>query len=320
VNALSPARYVWRRGKEGLLFLRGKRILHEYSAHYHRARRHFDAAGHATVPAYNHTSFGVHVVRGNDDDLIRLPTGFDAAVERVARSASCALAQTAKCRFFPKVRAAGQVPLTAEIPEVAGGNVITIQLLNPFELDGVDALSEMLLEQVEQRIYGSYAIVDKLYVYRNPISTQEPRASWRWHYDNHPHEVLKVMVYLTDVREDTAPFVYLRETASGRWLPGGPLSPLFGNSRVPVEAIDQHLASGWAAHPVTGRRGTVLIFDDNIVHRATLAQASHRDVIVFQVRPNTFKVSPHIDRRWTGTFGDQAFNADPDELAPTPSP
>jgi hypothetical protein len=320
VTVLSPVRYAWRRGKEGLLYLRGRRILRRYTSHYQRVRKVFHQDGHpAPAAPYSPDSFGVRIVRGEPTDAIRLPAGYEALVDRVARSAADALAETDKCRFFPPLKTAAPGSRTPDLPDVRAGSVIAIQLLNPFELEGVRELCEPLIEQIEHTIYGSYAIVDKLYVYRTPISRQKPKTSWRWHFDNHPREMLKVMVYLTDVREDTAPFVYLRERATGRCWPGAPLAPLYGHSRVAVEEIDRRLDSGWEAHPVTGPRGTVLIFDDNIVHRGTLAQASHRDVIVFQIRPSAFKASPRIDPRWTGTFGHRDFHANPDELAPRPS-
>jgi hypothetical protein len=319
MTVTSPAKYVWRRGRNGVLFLRGKHILRRYSSHYRRGRRVFRGDGHPVAAAYSSDTFGVRVVRGGEDDLLELPDNYGAIVERVAQAVDRALADSANCRFFPKIPAASQVGKTSAVAEVAAGSVITIQLLDPFVLDGVAELCEPLLAQLERIVYGSYVLVDKLYVYRNPISRVEPRASWKWHYDNHPREMLKVMVYLTDVTEETAPFVYLRERATGRFLPGSPLAPLYGNSRVPPDEIERHLANGWEAYPVTGPRGTVMIFDDNVVHRATLAQAAHRDVIVFQIRPSAFAASPRIDPRWTGTFGHRDFHSNPYELAPRPS-
>ena len=189
-------------------------------------------------------------------------------------------------------------------------------MLDPFIIEGLHDLCEPLLQQLERTVYGSYAIVDKLYVYRSPVSRQVPSASWLWHFDNHPREVLKVMVYLTDVDEGTAPFEYLREQLSGRPLPGSPLVPRFGHSRVADDEIERCVASGWERRVVTGPRGTILVFDDNIVHRATLARRAHRDVIVFQVRPADFKATPHIDPRWTGTFLHYNVNSDPCDLAP----
>jgi len=204
----------------------------------------------------------------------------------------------------------------ADVAEVVRGDVITIQLPDPFAIDGLHQLCEPLLEQLEQRVYRSYTIADKVYVDRSPITRQLPSASWLWHFDNHPREMLKVMVCLTDVTSGTAPFDYLRDRGSGAPLYGSPLAPLHGLARVPIDEIDRRLADRWVRHEVTGPRGTIVVFDDNVVHRATLARTGHRDVVVFQVRPVTFRAVPHIDARWTGSFGHAAIGRDPSALEP----
>jgi hypothetical protein len=61
----------------------------------------------------------------------------------------------------------------------------------------------------------------------------------------------------------------------------------------------------------------MLIFDDNVIHRAVLARASHRDVMVLQLRPATSRVRPCIDPGWTGTFRHSPFNLDPGGIPPT---
>jgi len=205
---------------------------------------------------------------------------------------------------------------TAALPEVINREVITIQLLDPLSLDGLPDLCEPLLDEIERTHYASFTLVDKVYVYRSPISEQTPRASWLWHYDNHPREMIKVMIYLTDVDEGTAPFEFLRERGSQRPAVGAPLAPLHWHSRVPPDQVDRYLAGGYETHLATGPRGTVVVFDDNVIHRGTLAQTGHRDVLVLQLRPATFRARPRIDPRWTGSFLHCDVNADPAELAP----
>lgn len=310
-------RYAWRRGHDVKHALRGKYILHRYTSHYRQARRAYASDGRnadgALGPLYD---IGVRVIPPRaPDNPIALPLAYDALVSRVARSAAEALERSTSCHFFPRLPE-GPIPArTSEIAAVVSGEVITIQLLEPFAIEGLHELCEPLLRELERTVYGSYTIADKVYIYRNPVSHQIPRTSWRWHFDNHPREILKVMVYLTDVSEDTAPFQYLREPTSGRPLPGTPLLPLFGDSRVPTDEIDRRLAGGWTCHSVTGPRGTIVVFDDNVVHRATLGKTGHRDVVVFQVRPAPFRATRHIDARWTGSFNHCGFNRDPWTLA-----
>jgi hypothetical protein len=322
-RALSLARravaYAQRRRKEAGPLYRGKKILWRYTAHYRRARKVYQQeTGQAHEPAVSIYDLGVRVVSaGTPNPLLTLPADFDRLVERVAQGAAAALEQATNCTYFPAVPPESIAGRTSEIPAVANGSVISIKLRDPFAVEGLRELSDPLIEQLETKVFGSYVMVDKVYIYRSPICTQAPRASWIWHFDNHPQEMLKVMIYLTDVREDTAAFEYVCDRTTGRPRYGAPLAPLHGNSRVPNQEVERLLASGWRHEIVTGPKGTVLVFDDNVLHRGTLAKSSHRDVVVFQVRPATFKAVPHLDRRWTGSFGDLDFNRDPRVVAPT---
>src|SRR5690606_25749545 len=135
-----------------------------------------------------------------------------------------------------------------------------------------------ILDHLEHRVYRSYVLVDKVYVYRSPVSRQMPEASWIWHFDNLPYEVIKVLVYLTDVTAGTAPFEYVRHASTKRPLQGSPVAPFHGHSRMAAADVDAYLRRGYELHHVTGSQGTMLIFDENIVHRASLAREAHRDV------------------------------------------
>jgi len=308
--------YAFRRSREAGPLWQGKLILRRYTASYRRARRAYPAtlSRPSTDAVYN---VGVKAVRpGDAHPFLRLPPDFASRVGRTARGAAVALDRAANCDFFPAVPADAIVERTDQIAAVANGDVICINLRDPFAIAGLRELSDPLLEELERTVYGSHLLVDKVYIYRSAVSRQAPEKSWIWHFDNHPLEMLKVMVYLTEVRKDTAPFEYLCN-AQGQPKLGSPLAPLHGDSRVPAAQIDRGLAAGWRRELVTGPAGTVVVFDDNVVHRGTLAVAGHRDVVVFQVRPAEFKASPRIDPRWTGSFAHRDFNRDPLVLAPT---
>lgn len=307
----------WRRRVRDLLGLaRGRRILQRYSHHYRRAQAAFRQSSVETTPAIGPRQVGVQVVAPGSGGIIRLPADFSSRVDRVAAAAAAALDDSSRCRFVPPVRSGPMTANTREIAEVARGEVITIQLLDPLPLDGLRELGEPIVDEIERRIYGSFVLVDRVYVYRSPVSRQTPMRSWLWHYDNHPREMLKVMVYLTDVDEASAPFEYLRDAATGQPVPGRPLAPTHGTSRVPIADVSRLQAAGARPERVTGPRGTVLLFDDNVIHRATLAASRHRDVLVLQLRPATFRAEPRFDPRWTGSFPHRGFNVDPADLLP----
>lgn len=311
------AAYLKRRSREAGPLWRGMRIVQRYTAHYRRARRIYGSP--ATPPTTTLYDIGVQVVEPRGQGFLRVPSDFQAKVAEVARAVSAVLDRTEQCRFFPDVPPETLTPRTADVPAVVDGQVIKIEVRNPFAIDGIAALAEPLLAALEQQVYGCHLIVDKLYVYRSPVCRQVPIASWLWHFDNHPREILKVMVYLTDVDSESAPFEYLRDGQS-RPRPGTPLAPLHSDGRVPAAQVERWFAEGWESHKLTGPAGTVLVFDQNVIHRGTLAKSRHRDVVVYQVRPAHFKASPVVDPRWTGTFGDLDFNKNPNEMRPVRRP
>jgi glycosyltransferase involved in cell wall biosynthesis len=269
---------------------RGKQILRRYTAHYEKARRAYD--GRSKQRDADPAAVGVRA----------LPLRDPALIDRVARSAAALLDRSSDRRFFPSAL-----------------DPITIELIDPFSIDGLRELCDPLLVELERSVYGSYTIADKVYVYRTMVSGAGPQKSWLWHFDNHPREMLKVMIYLSDVGDGNAPFEFIRRRSTGAPLYGSPIAPTFGTNRLSEAEIARRLESGWERCRMTGPRGTTILFDDNVVHRGTIARTGHRDVVVFQVRPVPFPVANHIDARWTGTFGHRQFHLDPDDLQPQPS-
>lgn len=310
--------YAWERGVATLHYLRGKNILRRYTAHDRQARRIFKHEGHRSeVTVGSVRDIGVRLVLpGAPANLIALPHGYEALVARVSEAVRTRFEQSANCRFVPRPPAGPLPERTEDVAAVRSGEVITIQLVRPFDIDGLSDLCAPIMNELERKVYGSHAIVDNVYVYRSPVSRQTPRASWLWHYDNHPYEVLKVMIYLTDVTDGTAPFEYLRRAGSLRPLHGSPIAPGYGHGRIADQELRRRLNDGYESHTVIGPAGTMLIFDDNIIHRGNLAREGHRDVLVLQVRPVTFPAQPYISERWTESFEHLDVNRDPRDVTP----
>jgi hypothetical protein len=304
--AARAAAHAGRRLREAWPLTRAQLILSAYRAHYAQARRRYGRTTDAAASVYD---VGVSVLEPDRGGIIRLAPDFLIRVQVVADAAAAALDRTDRCDFHPQV-AAPLSPSTQMVDEVRSGEVISIKLRDPLRLDGLSELCEPLLEQIEQQVYRSAVIVDKLYVYRSVVSRRQPQASWLWHFDNHPREMLKVIIYLTDVDDGSAPFEYLCGH-DGRPVRGGPIGPLARDGRVPMAAIQDRLAAGARCEAVTGPQGTVLLFDDNVIHRATLATRRHRDVIVLQLRPASIPTRPRLGPKWTGSFDHHDFPPNP---------
>jgi hypothetical protein len=149
-----------------------------------------------------------------------------------------------------------------------------------------------------QEMMGCVFYVDKVYVYRNNYCSQ-PSSSWLWHYDNNPHAVLKMMVYLTDVPDKTyAPFTYAERIEQPSRLGTEKWGNAPNDSRVPESKIDKS-----SVYQVLGKKGTSFCFYPNCVHKATIPKnGKYRDVCVLRIRPWHCTLLPYISKKWTSSW------------------
>ena len=300
-------------------YVRAIRIARAYAKNHQVARDLFRAEGKTPDPIVPDLSnVGVHTVATrNADGRLSTPADFGDRVRAVAEEVDCRFRSPQGSMFLPPVDRSALPDRTADMDAVKQGLIISQQLKDPLGVPGVETLCAELLPAIERQVFGCYVIVDKVYIYRNLVSRQPPQASWLWHYDNHPTEVLKLMIYLTDVTERTAPLEYLRHRESHKALNFVP-RPMLGDSRISPSRVQRYLDNGYEAHKATGPRGTTILFDDNVVHRANIAENAHRDVLVYQLRPTTFRPRARIDRCWTGSFEHVDVNPDPDDYSVRP--
>jgi hypothetical protein len=176
-----------------------------------------------------------------------------------------------------------------------------------FSLEGLPALANEIVPDLEENFFGCHLFVDKVYSYRSHLA--ERRASWLWHWDNNPNEVVKIIVYLSDVNDEhdgpfeyiaseegEAPIVTPSRTGHDNWKP-----PRNG-SRVSDKEMQAYKSQGYFPTIATGLAGTTVAFNNNCVHRANPpGKGRHRDIITLRVRPTIEKVESYIDERWTTT-------------------
>jgi phytanoyl-CoA dioxygenase PhyH len=146
------------------------------------------------------------------------------------------------------------------------------------------------VEQVLERAFGSFFKIHYIELYRIHATKLAPRRSWLWHSDNHPGAVLKIMIYLTpsDAR-----------TGALRAMPWRVTRGLYRRGfrdRTKADAFTEDFQNE-ANHVVfSGDAGTVLVFDHNVIHKATAPEHGHRDCVVFQVVPSLVPWREHFPR------------------------
>ncbi len=307
-------------------YYRGKLSARAFARHYAHCREVYLKDGNPYRPAIARAyEVGVHVIYPNrNNNLFTLNGDYDRPVDRVARAVDERFKLASNCYFFPRLQSI--LPDTArtnELNEIKNGDVITVQLR---EFQGIDGLSELcsrILTALQERVYGSYVVADKIYIYRSLVSRQTEQISWLWHYDNHPNEILKVMIYLTDVDENTGPYGYLfsRDLNRPVKLPSVPnLVRPFIETRISPRQIERYARLGFVPFQLLGPKGTTCLFSENIIHKANIPKKGHRDVVVIQMRPVDFRPTSFIHENWTGSFQHVDVNPDPSLLVPIPKP
>jgi hypothetical protein len=184
-----------------------------------------------------------------------------------------------------------------------------------------EEIAQLIIPQLEEKLFGCSVVMEALYIYRNVYREAPERASWLWHYDNNPREIIKIMIYLSDVDEDCGAFeIVCNEQGEAVKMPtykidhtkwqGAP-----NNSRITKEQIDTLSQEGYVPQKILGKKGTIAVFDNNIAHRASIPSPSHtRDAMVFMVRPWRTKEEKYINREHCRAWKRQSIFINPEEI------
>tara|TARA_B100000287_G_scaffold431738_1_gene489581 strand:- start:873 stop:1733 length:861 start_codon:yes stop_codon:yes gene_type:complete len=275
-----------------------------YEEYYNLAR---EAAGMPT-PAVDLYSFTHEIVFPDSSAAIieSIPEQYIDFVKKVAKTSDHRLANDDLCYWPPG-------------PDgISKDNDLVRFCKDFFDIDGLEEMAQILMPQIEKNLFGCNVQVQNLYIYRNNITDRDPRMSWLWHFDNHPYEYMKCMIYLTDVDEDSAPLEFLQHKETKELFKHNSTRTSFkewkaapNNSRVSPYQMDKLKEMGFEPTKVCGPAGTVIIFNENVIHRATTATKSHRDVVNFLIKPSIEKLSPYINKEHTGGLQNKDMFMDP---------
>ena len=160
--------------------------------------------------------------------------------------------------------------------------------------DGIARLPEIVdvftpdIVQAVESYFRSYFKIYWVQVYRTLPSANPPEKSFLWHVDNCPQEVVKLMVYLTDTRENTGAFRLKPRPLSRSMLARG-----FWDRAQNVR-FERELEDDATTTVFEGGKGTRILFLNwGCIHRAKHPELSHRDVAVFNLIPSTIPWDEH---------------------------
>lgn len=151
-----------------------------------------------------------------------------------------------------------------------------------------DVITPRIVQTVEA-YFRSFFKIYWVQVYRTVPSERQPEASFLWHVDNCPPQVVKLMVYLTDTYEDTGAFRLKPRPLSQDLIRRG-----FWD-RARNERFASLLEDTSTTTVFEGPKGTRILFLNwGCVHRAKHPERSHRDVAVFNFVPSIVPWDEHM--------------------------
>ncbi len=134
--------------------------------------------------------------------------------------------------------------------------------------------------------YGSFFQNYWITVMRyEPTETSKEATSFDFHLDDNPRELLKIFIYLNDTKKENGAFRTFNYQATTELIQKGFLScsaELRTKSQALVSAdfVEKNL------NVLEGDAGTVLIFDNNLIHKGTVPEAGHRNIICIEIYPS----------------------------------
>jgi hypothetical protein len=143
-------------------------------------------------------------------------------------------------------------------------------------------LADYILPDIEKNIFGCPIYVDQVVLYRS-IYAKAPKGSKKWHYDNHPQTVFKVLIYLNDVLDETdGPMEYIPNELH---MPTR-IGPFTNWTRAPNDSrIDEDIDHSKVIS-IFGKTGHGFLFSPLVTHRGRIpAKNKYRDALCFRIRP-----------------------------------
>lgn len=119
-------------------------------------------------------------------------------------------------------------------------------------------IKDILSEYYGRELDSIFTLVNKLEYNTNEIRN----SGGNWHRDSHDKQV-KAIVYLTDVKSDTAPFTFIKKS-SKKYLGDYHIK----NRRFTDEEIDELIKTkGLKKEEICGKAGTLILVDTSNIHR-----------------------------------------------------
>jgi len=152
-----------------------------------------------------------------------------------------------------------------------------------------------MLESVSpviEAFYGSYFQPYWISLQQNFPGTASAASSFAWHIDDNPRQLMKIFIYFNDVGEANGAFRAFTYPVSKQLLEAG-----FKSWSEKLRIQNQKMINDYyGEHPsdlkvLEGTAGTVLMFDNNLVHKGTPPRDGFRQLAQIEIYPAMTKLT-----------------------------
>ncbi len=152
-----------------------------------------------------------------------------------------------------------------------------------------------IMKEIDPKLrsfYKSFYVPFWIQIQKNNPGIVEAGSAFQWHTDDNPVGVMKVFVYLNDVKESNGAF-----RAFPKWMTTWLFLKGFRSNGIETRVRAQPLVERfYKRYPnklriLEGRAGTILGFDNNLVHKGTLPRAGCRYVIQILLYPKVLHLA-----------------------------
>ena len=163
-----------------------------------------------------------------------------------------------------------------------------------------------------ESFYKSYFQPYWLSVQQTKPGSTSAASSFGWHIDDNPKEMLKLFIYLNDVSEQNGAFRAFPKRTSKYLLLKGFRSGGEESRLRAQKSINTFLENKPRKLKVLeGQAGTVLAFDNNLVHKGTAPLNGFRHAIQIPIFPSKEKINVEMFRRGLLSTRNRDYPQDP---------
>jgi hypothetical protein len=140
---------------------------------------------------------------------------------------------------------------------------------------------------IVEEFYGSHFQPYWISLQQNHPGTASATSSFGWHIDDNPRQLMKIFIYFNDVYESNGAFRAFTQPVSRQLLQDGFMSWSEKLRRDNQSMIDDYVRENPSDLQVLeGQAGTVLMFDNNLVHKGTPPRVGYRQLAQIEIYPS----------------------------------